>query len=76
MFVSLRKALPLLDPAVRYLSAISAEADDLEDHFGADALEWVRRRITTSRKNERTRLYRLHDELVRRRQPGVVSYRH
>ncbi len=76
MFVSLRKALPLLDPAVRYLSAISAEADELEDHFGANAIEWVQRRIGTARKAERARLYRLHDELIRRRQPGAATFRH
>lgn len=47
--------------------ALSEEADDLEARFGpAGAVRFVRDKIARSDRSARQRLYRLHDEIVRR----------
>jgi len=47
--------------------ALSDEADALEARFGpAGAVRYVRDRIASSDRGARQRLYRLHDEIVRR----------
>jgi hypothetical protein len=47
--------------------ALSEEADDLEARFGAaGAVSHVREKIAAADRGARQRLYRLHDEIVRR----------
>jgi hypothetical protein len=48
--------------------ALSEEADDLEARFGAaGAVSHVRDKIAGADRGARQHLYRLHDEIVRRR---------
>lgn len=43
------------------------EADDLErSHGWSEAVKMIRSRIAEADREERRRLYRLHDEIVRR----------
>ncbi len=76
MLAGLRKVLPVIDPAARAQTAVSAEADELEDFYGVEAIAWVRAKILKAPKGARARLYRVHDELARRRLPGPVLNRH
>jgi hypothetical protein len=47
--------------------ALSEEADDLEARLGAaGAVSHVREKIARADRGARQRLYRLHDEIVRR----------
>jgi hypothetical protein len=47
--------------------ALSEEADDLEARFGpSGAVSHVREKIIRADRAARQRLYRLHDEIVRR----------
>ena len=46
---------------------IAHDADALEARFGEDSLERVRDRILRADRAKRRDLYRLHDELARRR---------
>jgi hypothetical protein len=71
-----KRAVPLLDTASRDRWAIALEADELEDVYQHRAVEWVRARIAVAHKHERARLYKLHDELVRRMAPGPAAFRH
>jgi hypothetical protein len=52
---------------------IAHDADALEAMFGEDSLEQVRWRILRADRAHRRDLYRLHDELARRRRPQVVD---
>ena len=67
MLDGLKRVLPLLDPHSRARWALAHEADHLEDLYGAHAIDWVLHRIERAPKGSRARLYRLHDELARRR---------
>jgi hypothetical protein len=71
MLDGLKRVLPLLDPQARARWAVAHEADDLEDTYGARAIDWVLHEISRAPKTERARLYRLHDELARRRFTAV-----
>lgn len=46
---------------------VAVEADALEARHGAEALHLVRNRIVAADRTARRDLYRLHDELARRR---------
>ncbi len=48
---------------------VAHDADALEARFGEELLERVRDRILRSDRAHRRDLYRLHDELARRRRP-------
>ena len=48
---------------------VAHDADALEARFGEDSLERVRDRILRADRAHRRGLYRLHDELARRRRP-------
>jgi hypothetical protein len=53
--------------------ALSEEADELEARLGpVGAVRHVREQIAVADRNARQHLYRLHDEIVRRR-PGVSA---
>jgi len=67
MLDGLKRVLPLLDPQSRARWALANEADHLEDLYGPGAIAWVLHRIERAPKSSRSRLYRLHDELARRR---------
>ncbi len=67
MLEGLKRLLPLFDAHAKARWAVSVQADHLEDLYGARAIDWVRDRIARARKGSRARLYRLHDELARRR---------
>jgi hypothetical protein len=46
---------------------LRSEADELErSHGWSEAVELIRRRIAEADRDERRRLYRLHDEIARR----------
>ena len=50
--------------------ALSEEADELEARYGAaGAVRHVREKIAEAERGTRQHLYRLHDEIVRRRPP-------
>lgn len=67
MLDGLKRVLPLLDPQSRARWALAHEADHLEDLHGPRAIDWVLQQIARAPKGSRARLYRLHDELARRR---------
>lgn len=67
MFGRLLRALSDLDPAIRAETELSFEADAVERAYGAGSIAWVRSQIVRAPKQHRPHLYRLHDELVRRR---------
>jgi hypothetical protein len=67
MLEELKRVLPLLDPHAKAKLALADEADRIEHRYGAEAIDWVRQRIARAPKPARARLYRLHDELARRR---------
>jgi len=67
MLDSLKRVLPLLDPQSRARWTLANQADHLEDLYGPKAIDWVRRKIEQAPKGARAKLYRLHDELARRR---------
>lgn len=48
---------------------VAHDADALEARFGEESLERVRDRILRADRAHRRDLYRLHDELARRRRP-------
>ena len=48
---------------------VAHDADALEARFGEDSLERVRDRILRADRAHRRGLYRLHDELARRKRP-------
>ena len=52
---------------------IAHDADALEALFGEESLEQVRGRILRADRAHRRVLYRLHDELARRRRPQPVD---
>lgn len=64
-----RIPLPKLDLAARTRWMLSNEADHVEELYGKDAIAWVRMRIADAPRGQRQKLYRLHDELARRRTP-------
>ncbi len=66
MFNGLRRSR-LLDPVARNQWAVSNEADHLEHIYGAQAIEWVLQQISAAPRTARGRLYKVHDELARRR---------
>ena len=62
--------LPILRRAERHPVDLWAEADALELEHGAEgAVRLLRERIIGAERDARARLYRLHDEIVRRH-PG------
>lgn len=46
---------------------LSLEADRLEAAYGKEAVAYVREKVQSADRRSRKRLYRLHDELARRR---------
>ncbi|HWE46968.1 MAG TPA: hypothetical protein VG407_13165 [Caulobacteraceae bacterium] len=52
---------------------IAHDADALEALFGDESLEQVRGRILRADRAHRRDLYRLHDELARRRRPATID---
>ena len=64
-FGSLTKAVQALQlaPALK----VAHDADDLEAAYGEESLDRVRARILRADRTARRGLYRLHDELARRR---------
>ena len=75
MFADVFRTLAKLDPHIRAETELSFEADELEAAYGATAVQWVRDQIVRASRTNRTHLYRLHDELVRRRgyEPAMLS---
>lgn len=67
MFGAITRTLSKFDPHVRAETELSFEADAVEEAYGAAAVAWVRGRILKASRTHRPHLYRLHDELVRRR---------
>jgi hypothetical protein len=51
----------------RNTAAVIAEADRLETLYGDAAVAYVRELVQAADRKARKRLYRLHDELARRR---------
>jgi hypothetical protein len=47
--------------------SLSQEADRLESVYGEDAVAFVREQVKAADRRARKHLYRLHDELARRR---------
>jgi hypothetical protein len=47
--------------------SLSKEADRLESVYGEDAVAFVREQVQAADRKARKHLYRLHDELARRR---------
>ncbi len=52
---------------------IAHDADKLEARFGDESIERVRDRILRANRKARRTLYRLHDELARRRRPHAPA---
>ena len=52
---------------------VAHDADALEALFGEESLERVRDRILRADRAHRRDLYRLHDELARRRRPETAD---
>jgi hypothetical protein len=48
-------------------ASLSQEADRLESVYGEDAVAFVREQVKAADRRARKHLYRLHDELARRR---------
>ena len=48
-------------------SKLEAEADALVENYGEEAIEMIRARLLKADRAARKELYRLHDELARRR---------
>lgn len=71
MLNALKRTLPLLSPAVREQWSLSTEADELESLYGDRAVEWCQHHIAKAPRSSRAWLYRLHDELCRRRSTYV-----
>lgn len=65
MFKSLWSALGGSGPKESY--KLADQADAVEATHGERAVEHVRDRITSANRKARKELYRLHDELARRR---------
>lgn len=58
----------------RQTATLLSEASALEDELGADhAIEMLRGQIAEADRKARKRLYRLHDELVRRRSAAPLG---
>jgi hypothetical protein len=53
--------------------SLSQEADLLESVYGEDAVAFVREQVQAADRKARKRLYRLHDELARRRRRGSAT---
>jgi hypothetical protein len=53
--------------------SLSREADRLESVYGEDAVAFVREQVQAADRKARKRLYRLHDELARRRRRGSTA---
>lgn len=53
--------------------SVCLEADRLEAAHGENAVEVVRKRVTVAPRKLRKRLYRVHDELARRRRRGAPN---
>jgi hypothetical protein len=68
LFEAFTKTFESLQPSLK----VSLDADELEAKFGERSLEQVRDRILTADRAARRELYRVHDELARRRRadPG------
>ena len=64
----------ILNPfKMRADAALVAEADDLEARLGPDgAVAHVREQIAAAKRDARSHLYRLHDEIARR-QPHATA---
>jgi hypothetical protein len=73
MLNTIRRTL-ILAPASRAKWAVATEADHLEQVYGAQALAWVRQEISAAPRAARARLYRIHDELSRRRLQAPVMH--
>ena len=67
MFTQIVRTLAKFDPHLRAVTDLSFEADAVEEAYGAAAVAWVRSQIVRASRANRPHLYRLHDELVRRR---------
>ena len=53
--------------------SLSQEADRLESVYGEDAVAFVRDQVQAADRKARRHLYRLHDELARRRRPAPTD---
>ena len=53
--------------------SLSKEADRLESVYGEDAVAFVREQVQAADRKARKHLYRLHDELARRRRHGSAA---
>jgi hypothetical protein len=73
LFDGLSKAVQALQLAPDL--KIVHDADALEAAFGDESLDRVRDRILRADRARRRKLYRLHDELARRRMPSVDGHR-
>jgi hypothetical protein len=51
--------------------SLSREADRLESVYGDDAIAFVREQVQAADRKARKHLYRLHDELARRRRSSA-----
>ncbi len=76
MLNGFRRALPIIDLATRGRWTLSMEADHAEELHGVHAAEWVRQRIEAAPKGARAHLYKLHDELRRRRPTPFTPSHH
>ena len=70
LFDAVTKAVAVVQLAPKL--KVAHDADALEARFGEDSLERVRDRILRADRAHRRGLYRLHDELARRRRPDDV----
>jgi hypothetical protein len=70
-FLALHKAVENAHMAAAM--KIAHDADKLEARFGEDSIERVRDRILRANRGARRALYRLHDELARRRTPAAPN---
>jgi hypothetical protein len=53
--------------------SLSQEADLLESVYGEDAVAFVREQVQAADRRARKHLYRLHDELARRRRSNAST---
>lgn len=53
--------------------SLSQEADRLESVYGEDAVAFVREQVQAADRKARRHLYRLHDELARRRRRNTAG---
>jgi len=67
MLPTIQITLPVFTSRARDAAAIAAEAEGLEKAYGEDAIARIRDKIAVAERADRARLYRVHDQIARRR---------